>query len=132
MLLTKHGKREDAEKLMLGELKELDLSWLQIGDDEVVKVAAFLKVDATVKKVYLTDCNIGPRGAKAIAVAVKHNRTVWWLNLSKNQLGDESADSLIDALNQNVCLTDLYVSFSNVTRESQATINTSPKPATRP
>jgi hypothetical protein len=121
-LLTKHGKEEDAEKLMRGELRELNLGSCEIGDDGAVKVAAFIKVDDTVGWVYLISCNIGPRGAKAIADVLKHNKKVWWLNLYNNQFGDQGADSLIDALSQNVCMTGLYVLGNDIAPESVATI----------
>jgi hypothetical protein len=64
MLLRKHNKEEDAEKLMRGELKKLDLIYCQLGDDEAVIVAALLEVDDTVELVRLWSHNIGPRGAK--------------------------------------------------------------------
>ena len=122
MLLTKHGKAEDAEKLMRGELRELDLFNCWIGDDEAVKVAAFIKDDDSVEKVGLWGNMIGPRGAKAIAEALKHNRRIRLLGLSSNQIGQEGADALIDALNYNVCLMGLPIYNNNIARESEATI----------
>jgi hypothetical protein len=72
--------------------------------------------------VELYGCNIGPRGANAIADALKCNKKVWHLGLTYNQIGDQGADSLIDALSQNVCMTGLYVLGNNIARESVATI----------
>jgi hypothetical protein len=74
MLLTKHGKEEQAEKLIRGELKELNLNYCELGDDEAVKVAAFITVDDALEKVWLNVNKIGPRGAKAFADALKHNK----------------------------------------------------------
>jgi hypothetical protein len=78
-------------------------------DDGAVTVAAFLTVNDTVERVHLYRSNIGPRGAKAIADAVKRNKKLQYLNLINNQIGDQGADALIDALNHNVCLVGLYV-----------------------
>ena len=122
MLLRKHGKEEDAEALLRGELKELNLSQCGIGDDEAVIVAAFIKVDDTVEVVYLGVNPIGPRGAKAIADALKHNKKVWRLDLDSNHIGDQGAGLLINALSNNVSITVLYVSTDNIARESEATI----------
>jgi hypothetical protein len=120
-LLKKLGKQEDAEKLMRNELKKLNLFNCGIGDDQVVTVAAFIKVDDTLEEVLLYDCNIESRGAKAIADAVKHNK-VWYLGLSSNQIGQEGAEALINALGHNVSITVLYVITYNIAPKSMATI----------
>jgi hypothetical protein len=121
-LLTKHGLEEDAEKLMRGELRELNLSGYEFGDDGAVKVAAFIKVNDTVEELYLGNNNIGPLGAKALADAVKHNKKVWYLSLRHNQIEQEGADFFINALSHNVCLTELYVGGNNIAHQSEATI----------
>jgi hypothetical protein len=122
MLMKEHGEEEDAEALLRGELKELNLGYCEIGDDGAVTVAAFIKVDDTVERVHLSRSNIGPRGAKAIADALKHNRTLRGLGLSNNQIGDQGADAFINALSHNVCITELYVYGNNIAPESRATI----------
>ena len=122
MLLTKHGREKDAEKLMRGELEWLNLGYCQLGDDGAVKVAAFIKVNDTVEKVWLSNNSIGPRGAKAIADALKHSKKVWYLSLGGNQIGDEGGDAFIDALSHNVSITALYVNGNNIAPESMATI----------
>ena len=68
-----HEKDEQAERLMQGELAKLHLNGRPIGDDGAEIVADFLKLDQTLKMGYLYSCNIGPRGVKAIAKALKHN-----------------------------------------------------------
>jgi hypothetical protein len=108
MLMKERGKEEDAEKLMCGELKSLYLWNCGIGDDEAVKVAAFIKVDESMEQVHLNG-NIESRGAKAIADALKHNKTLCYLNLVGNQIGDQGAEAFIDALSHNVCITKLFV-----------------------
>jgi hypothetical protein len=122
MLLTKHGEEKDAAALMRDELKDLYLNYCGIGDDEAVKVAAFIKGNDTVEELYLGNNNIGSRGAKPIADALKYNKKVWYLGLGGNQIGREGAESLIDALNHNVCITELYLYGNNIAPESEAPI----------
>ena len=96
------------------------LSDCKLCDDEAV--ASFLKVDETLEEVYLRYNNIGPRGMKAIADAVKHNNTVWYLGLDGNQIRDEGADELIDALTQNVCIIELCACYNEIAPESMVAI----------
>lgn len=74
-LLTKYGKVENAEALMRGKLKVLDLNGCKLGDKEAVIVAAFLKVDDTLEVIWLSFCSMRPRGAMTIADAMKQNKT---------------------------------------------------------
>jgi hypothetical protein len=122
MLIKVHGREKNAGALMRGELKVLDLNGCEIGDDGAVTVAAFIKVDDTVERVYLYGCNIGPSGAKAIADAVKRNQKLRILGLGNNQIGHEGADAFIDALRHNVSITELYVNYNNIAPESWAAI----------
>ena len=121
-LLTKHGKVEDAEKLMRDELKVLDLGCCEIGDDGAVIGSAFLKGDDTVEELYLYWNEIGPRGAKAFADAVKHNKMVRILDLTDNEIDGQGAEALVDALRHNVSITGLLVFGNNIAPESIATI----------
>ena len=122
MLLTKHGKVEQAEALMRDELEELYLYNCKLGDDEAVIVAAFLKVDDIVEELDLGFNRIEPRGAKAIANALKYNKTVWYLDLGNNLIGDQGVDSLINALSHNVCIIELYVNDDYIYPKTEATI----------
>jgi hypothetical protein len=121
-LLTKHSKEEQAEKLIRGELRLLDVSYCEIGDDGAVIVAAFIKVDDTVEEVHLWSNDIGPRGAKFIANALKHKVRLRSVNLCENEIGDEGAEFFIYALNRNVCLIEFDVTYNNIAPESWATI----------
>ena len=96
---------------MRGELAKLDLDCCSIRANGAEIVADILEHDETVKRVYLgyCKCNIGPRGVKAIAESLKHNQTVEGMNLVCNQIGDEGAEALIDALNYNVCMEWFHV-----------------------
>ena len=100
---------KQAERLMRGELVELNLGHDPIGSDGAEIVTDFLKHDKTVKRVSLRSCKIGPRGVKAIAYALKHNQILWYLNLADNQIGVVGAEALIDALSYNICIIGLHV-----------------------
>ena len=121
-LLRKHGKDAQADDAIRGELLVLNLWNRPIGDDGAVTVAAFLMDDEIVLHVDLLDCTIGPRGGRAIAEALKRNKTVEVLELEVYQLVDESALALIDALNYNTRLKVLNVWANSITLQSNATI----------
>jgi hypothetical protein len=118
VLMRGRGKVEDADKLMFGELRMLDLISCQLGDFEARVLAAFIKVDETVQRVYLNWNAIGPLGVEAIADAFKHNKTVWFLDLYSNPIGQESEDVFIDALSRNACLTVFGLWGNNISPKS--------------
>ena len=66
-----YGESEQAELMLRGELMTLNLWSCRLGNDGVDIVAAFISYDETVLEVYLYGCNVGPRGCKAIAEALK-------------------------------------------------------------
>ena len=107
---------------MRGELTLLYLEGCRLGDAGAETVAAFLRKDETVKKVWLKSCKIGLRGLEAIAEAVKHNKTVEIINLCHNHFGSKGALLIIDALSTNACIQRLPVFGCSFTPESVATI----------
>ena len=108
-LLREHGKGEQAEMALRGELMELIFHYCKIGDDGVEIVADFLKHDETVRVVNLAVCSIGLHGVNVIAESLKHNQTVEIANFEWNQIGDEGAGALMEALNYNVCTKKLII-----------------------
>tara|TARA_A100001015_G_C14947488_1_gene695260 strand:- start:853 stop:1530 length:678 start_codon:yes stop_codon:yes gene_type:complete len=57
---------------------------------------------------------IGDEGAIAIAEALKENFTLsWWLCLMENQIGDEGAKAIAEMLEKNTTLLDLYINYGN-------------------
>ena len=124
-LLREQGQDEKAERLMQGELVELNFYWCEMGDDGAEIVADFLKHDETVKRVYLGYCKIGPRGFNAIAESLKHNQTVVEMTLFDNlitMIEDEGAEALIDALSYNVCMKWLPVDTDDIAPKLLVTI----------
>ena len=111
MLLREHNRSKQAELVMRGELTELKLSWSQMGDDSCSIVAEFLKDNESVHRVWLEGCNVGPRGAKAIAECLRLNKTIEFLNLTYNKIKIEGADALIGAFDDNIFIKDLLVGF---------------------
>jgi hypothetical protein len=111
---------------MRGELTSLGFNFCPIGDNGAEIIAAFMKLDEIVRSVYVRSCNIGPPGIRAIAESLKHNQTLEKLYLYDdqigNEIGNEGADALIEALNYNVCIKGLFVSPRGIDPELQATI----------
>jgi Ran GTPase-activating protein (RanGAP) involved in mRNA processing and transport len=58
--------------------------------------------------------NVGDEGARDIADALKHNTTLEWLYLSDNNIGDEGACAFADALKHNTTLIELDISVNNI------------------
>lgn len=61
------------------------------------------------EELYLTSAGIGDAGAKALAAALKNNKSLRLLDLWKNGIGPEGAAALADALSSNTKLDKLYL-----------------------
>ena len=61
----------------------------------------------TVTEMNLHSNQIGDVGAKALAEAMKENRTVTWIHLAFNRIGDAGSMALADALKENNTEVDL-------------------------
>jgi hypothetical protein len=77
ILLRKYNEDKQAELVARGELTDLQLSFCKIGDSGAEIVASFLVDNETVTEAVLWGCAIGSRGLKAIAEALKVNRTLF-------------------------------------------------------
>ena len=75
------------------------------------------------KKLRLHSCNIGLRELEVIVEALKHNRTVEFLNVEGNLFGDKGAATLISALKYNVCIRWIFTAGNKIAREMEATID---------
>lgn len=106
--------------MLRGALTELNLQRCEIGDQGAVIVATFLKHDECVRRLQFRRCAITPLGCKAIAEALKRNRTVWLLTLKVNPIGIEEKDALLNAFNYNVTVTDFNVLGCGLSVESRA------------
>ena len=115
----------DALKYNTG-LEELHLDRLQehqrkdvvpITDAGAVALANALKVNKTLKKIWLNGNSIEDNGANALSGALKINSTLKEMSLSDNVIGDEGAKVLAEALKINTSLIRLRLdnnSFGDV------------------
>jgi Ran GTPase-activating protein (RanGAP) involved in mRNA processing and transport/predicted Ser/Thr protein kinase len=99
-------------------LKCLNLAGCQIGSQfgtTAMKDLAAVLQYATLMTLNLCYNNIGPAGAKNIALALPHNKTLKKFNLSNNHIGNKGAKDLADALQYNRTLTQLDLNLNDIT-----------------
>ena len=70
----------------------------EIGDEGAKALAEALKVNATVKGLFLFFCGIGDDGAAAIAEALRSNTSLTMLGLKDNGIGEQGKQLLRDAV----------------------------------
>jgi len=75
----------------------LELFGHDIGGKGAEELADALKVNSTLRWLYLNNNNIGDKGAEALADALKVNTTLRWLYLWENNIGDKGAEELAKA-----------------------------------
>ena len=63
-----------------------------------ISVHDFLLVNSVCKQIELSFNNLGPRGATAIANALRDNRSIAELRMSSCQIGDDGALELADVI----------------------------------
>ena len=88
-------------------LRELDLSWNQIGSESAVAVATMLKTNSSVARLELESCGIGSSGGVELGAALERNKTLRDLDLSENELGDDGVRGLSAGLENNSSLKEL-------------------------
>lgn len=82
-------------------LKKLDLSNNNIGDKGLYVLATVLKVNKSIIDLNLSNNNINDIGAEAIARALQINKSIGILNLSNNNIGYIGTSKIAEALIQN-------------------------------
>jgi len=70
----------------------------EIGDEGAKALAEALKVNTTLKELYLYGCGIGDGGAAALAEALRSNTSLTELGLSGNGFGEQGEQLLRDAV----------------------------------
>ena len=90
-------------------LKYLYLIFNQIADWELKDLSDALKINSSLTELDLSSNNIGANGAKYLSGALKINNTLQVLNLNQNELRDEGVMFLSEALisNSSLCKIDL-------------------------
>jgi len=88
-----------------------------IGDEGAKALAEALKVNKTVTNIVLEANLIGNEGTQALAEALKVNTTLTNINLRVNNIGEEGAQALAEALNINTTLTNIDLGINNIGME---------------
>jgi Ran GTPase-activating protein (RanGAP) involved in mRNA processing and transport len=79
--------------------QEIVLSWNDIVVDDGAKlIADALKDNKSLESLVLSKNNIGSDGAKMIADALKINKPLTLLDINENNIGDNGANQIADAL----------------------------------
>src|SRR3989338_8396920 len=80
--------------------------------DETIR--SLSRNDATLTALYLCSNEVGDEGAGRLAEALTTNSTLTTLDLEENRVGDEGAGRLAEALVTNSTLTTLYLGSNQV------------------
>ena len=93
------GAKALAEALKVNTtVKELFLQLCGIGDDGAAAFAEALRSNTSLTELHLGGCNIGDDGAAALAEALRSNTSVTRLNLQRNGIGEKGKQALRDAV----------------------------------
>lgn len=77
-------------------------------------IAEGLKVNNTLKKLDLKNCDARITGLIILSYAIKINKTLVALNLDGNRFDNNAAESFIESLKENPSLTELNLGFSPI------------------
>jgi Ran GTPase-activating protein (RanGAP) involved in mRNA processing and transport len=109
-------------------LIELALDGNDLGDDQISEILS--AIPSTLKKLDLSGNNI--MDAKALACFLKSNVSLAFLDLWDNQLGDEGAMDLLNALTENSTLEVLSVGRNGIADEILSRLQRLPTPLSAP
>ncbi|KAL0251810.1 hypothetical protein GEMRC1_001022 [Eukaryota sp. GEM-RC1] len=85
-----------------------------IGDEGVIALAEVLKVNESVRDVFLNFNSISSKGAIALAEVLKINDNIVKLDISDNSIGDEGAVALAEALKVNSTVTAINLAHNSI------------------
>eukprot|EP00434_Breviolum_minutum_P017496 symbB.v1.2.015442.t1/scaffold1121.1/size137196/10 len=89
----------------------------ELGDEHMKALADAIRVNKTVTAIDLSNTNVGDDGLKALADALRVNHTLTCIVLCGNNFGDEGVKALADALRVNKTLTDVALDDNNFGNE---------------
>ena len=99
------------------------LQWIHLlngsylGDDGITKLCHFLTRDCSLIKIELEGCSIGSAGIKSIAVMLKENSKLVYVNLRKNCFQIQDMKYLLQTVQHNVSLEYLVVDEEYIQEE---------------
>ena len=97
-------------------LTELDLTRNSgVSDTGAFFIAEGLKLNTSLRSLWLSECGISAEGAKFISGALEINTSLKVIGLSGNELGDTGVGSLANTLKQNDSLKELYLGGCGMT-----------------
>ncbi|KAL3785027.1 hypothetical protein HJC23_007948 [Cyclotella cryptica] len=90
---------------------ELNLGANDLRDKGAFEIATFLQSNRTLTKLSLIRCNITASGMQAIAISIRHNSTLTWLNVADNHPGEDTSGvtEMITTLEMNPTLRYLQI-----------------------
>ncbi|KAL7522880.1 hypothetical protein ACHAWX_007607 [Stephanocyclus meneghinianus] len=90
---------------------DLNLGANDLGDKGAFEIARLLECNRTLTKLSLIRCKITASGMKAIAISIRRNFTLTWLNVADNHPGDDTSgvDEMITSLEANSTLRYLQI-----------------------
>ncbi|CAF1115778.1 unnamed protein product [Didymodactylos carnosus] len=99
-----------------------DLSDKDLSAEGARAVANALKINKTLTELYISNSNISNEGVASIAGALKISNTLTRLNIADNNILNEGATAIAHALTINKTLTRLSISKNNISNEGATSI----------
>ena len=90
-------------------LKYLEISDNPIGDDGISAISDNLHVNTTLIQLVARNCEFHSKGAKAVAKMLEVNKTLKYLDISKNHIGDDGIIAIIYSIRTNTILNELLL-----------------------
>eukprot|EP01028_Stygiella_incarcerata_P014526 TRINITY_DN977_c0_g2_i3.p1 TRINITY_DN977_c0_g2~~TRINITY_DN977_c0_g2_i3.p1 ORF type:complete len:562 (+),score=135.21 TRINITY_DN977_c0_g2_i3:192-1688(+) len=105
-------------------LVHLDLRFnKEVGDDGTIQIAEALKMNTSLKALYLSDCSIGLKGANKIVKALEENGSLVHLELGGNEgIGDEGCIRMAECLKKNSSIKILGLDDCGISQRGAETI----------
>ena len=121
--LTSHSTTAISTIIKEGAVVVLQLCHNEIGESSAFENSKALQTNLTLKRLVLSNCNIGVGGALSIAAALCHNNILADLYMNGNKILDDGAIAIAECLKTNRGLKYLNVCGNNITEIGVANRN---------